>query len=122
MLVLGPHGKDREYLRHKTNIGNPKVNRGCPSLTASHILADWMEISLVPSIKHTPLGGLPYWGFQRYVMFASDAPCTTSLSGKIVLSPNKANLRNLIAATGLVISNWIQIVNFSARVTVKFDG
>ena len=29
---------------------------------------------------------------------------------------NKANLRDLIAATGLVISNWIQIVNFSARV------
>ena len=35
---------------------------------------------------------------------------------------NKANLRDLIAATGLVISNWIQIVNFSARMTVKFDG
>ena len=35
---------------------------------------------------------------------------------------NKANLRDLIAVTGLVISNWIQIVNFSARVTVKFDG
>ena len=35
---------------------------------------------------------------------------------------NKANLRDLIAATGLVISNWIQIVNFSTRVTVKFDG
>ena len=35
---------------------------------------------------------------------------------------NKANLRDLIAATGLVISNWIQIVNFSACVTVKFDG
>ena len=35
---------------------------------------------------------------------------------------NKANLRDLIAATCLVISNWIQIVNFSARVTVKFDG
>ena len=35
---------------------------------------------------------------------------------------NKANLRDLIAATGLVISNWIQIVNFSAHVTVKFDG
>ena len=35
---------------------------------------------------------------------------------------NKANLRDLIAATGLAISNWIQIVNFSARVTVKFDG
>ena len=35
---------------------------------------------------------------------------------------NKANLRDLIAATGLVISNGIKIVNFSARVTVKFDG
>ena len=35
---------------------------------------------------------------------------------------NKANLRDLIAATGLVIWNWIQIINFSARVTVKFDG
>ena len=34
---------------------------------------------------------------------------------------NKANLRDLIAATGQVMSNWIQIVNFSARVTVKFD-
>ena len=27
-----------------------------------------------------------------------------------------------LAATGLVISYWIQIVNFSALVTVKFDG
>ena len=35
---------------------------------------------------------------------------------------NKANLRDLIAATGLVISHWIKIVNFSARVTVKFVG
>ena len=35
---------------------------------------------------------------------------------------NKANLRDLIAATGLVISNWIQIINFSVLVTVKFDG
>ena len=35
---------------------------------------------------------------------------------------NKANLRDLIAATGLVISNWIQIIYFSACVTLKFDG
>ena len=27
-----------------------------------------------------------------------------------------------MAATGLVISNWFQIVYFSARVTLKFDG
>ena len=36
---------------------------------------------------------------------------------------NKANLRDLIAATGLVsYSNWIKFVDFSARVTLKFDG
>ena len=37
---------------------------------------------------------------------------------------NKANLRDLLAATGLVtlLKNWIQIVDFSARVTLKFDG
>ena len=34
---------------------------------------------------------------------------------------NKANLRDLIAATGLVISNLIQIIDFSAHVTLKFD-
>ena len=35
---------------------------------------------------------------------------------------NKANLWDLIAATGLVIWNRIQIVDFAARVTLKFDG
>ena len=35
---------------------------------------------------------------------------------------NKATLWDLIAATVLVISNWIQIVNFSAHAAVKFDG
>ena len=35
---------------------------------------------------------------------------------------NKANMMDLIAASGRVISNWIQIVDFSARVTLKFDG
>ena len=52
---------------------------------------------------------------RRFVFFA--------LSHRIsVYTTNKANLRDLIAATGQVVSNWIQIVNFSARVTVKFDG
>ena len=40
----------------------------------------------------------------------------------VPLKLNKANLRDLIAETGPVISNWIQIINFSTRVTVKFDG
>ena len=50
--------------------------------------------------------------------------CETSLFSNMICRTwqNKANLRDLIAATGLLISNWIQIVNFSAHVTVKFDG
>ena len=40
----------------------------------------------------------------------------------IKIKYNKANLGGLIAATSLVISNWIQINKFSAHVTVKFDG
>ena len=36
---------------------------------------------------------------------------------------NNANLSDLIAATGLVnLNNWIKFVDFSARVTLKFDG
>ena len=35
---------------------------------------------------------------------------------------HKANLRDLIAATGLVIPYWIQIVDFPACVTLTFDG
>ena len=38
------------------------------------------------------------------------------------LNGNQANRGDLIDTTGLVISNWIQTVNFSARVTLKFDG
>ena len=46
-------------------------------------------------------------------------PCDLEI---LRMTLNKANLRDLIAATGLVISNWIEIINFSARVTLKFDG
>ena len=34
------------------------------------------------------------------------------MDGILKLENNKANLRDLIAATGLAISNWIQIFNF----------
>ena len=48
----------------------------------------------------------------------------TKLLFEPVLTPiNKANLRDLIAATGLVILLKLDsIVDFSARVTLKFDG
>ena len=62
----------------------------------------WLFIISCHSLYKTTLGSLCSW--------------------KPAWSLNKANLRDLIAATSLVISNWIQIVNFSARVTVKFDG
>ena len=43
----------------------------------------------------------------------------TKVTPFIKLACSKANL---IAATGLIISNWIQIVDFSACMTLKFDG
>ena len=55
-LVLDPREKDKKYPRDKANIDNPKVNRGCPSLTAIRTLAECMEITLGPSIQHILLG------------------------------------------------------------------
>ena len=41
----------------------------------------------------------------------------------ILQTTNKANLRDLIAATGLgILLELDSIVDFSARVTLKFDG
>ena len=45
--------------------------------------------------------------------------CISKLTIKTNMQQAKSDL---ITATSLVISNWIQIVNFSTRVTVKFDG
>ena len=59
--------------------------------------------------------------WEMYISVSTlDLSIKTRIYDSLIL--NKANLRDLIAATGLVISNWIQIVNFSARVTVKFEG
>ena len=52
---MGIHGKDREYSRDRANIGNPKVNRHCPPLTASRISADRAENTLGPSIQYIAL-------------------------------------------------------------------
>ena len=54
--VLGLNSKDRKSTRDKTNISNPKVNRGCAPLTANRTSADWVQISLGPSIPYIPLG------------------------------------------------------------------
>ena len=66
MSVLGLNSKDRKSTSDKANISNPKVNRGCAPLTANRISADCVQISLGPSMPYIPLGGLPYWGIQRY--------------------------------------------------------
>ena len=62
MLVLGLHSKDRKSTRDKAIISNPKVNRGCPPLTANRSSADCVQISLGPSIKHITLRVYPTGG------------------------------------------------------------
>ena len=37
MLVLGLHSNESDFTKGKANINNPKVNRGCPPLTAKRI-------------------------------------------------------------------------------------
>ena len=64
MLVLEPHGNNRKYSRDKANIDNPKVNRGCPPLTANRTSADCVEITPGPSIHHIPLGFYHTGGFN----------------------------------------------------------
>ena len=66
MLVLGLGSKDRKSTKDKANIGNPKVNRGCPPLTANRTSADCDENSLGPSIQYIPLRVYRTGGFQRY--------------------------------------------------------
>ena len=56
MLLLGPHRKDMKHSRDKANMDNPKVNRGCPPLTANRTSTDCDQNSPEPSIQYIPLG------------------------------------------------------------------
>ena len=73
----------------------------------------------MPCVTQQPVVVFGFFGVFFKQLFSFMPQHVNSLRLMVI---NKANLRDLIAATGLVISNWIQIVNFSARVTVKFDG
>ena len=44
----GAPQQDRKSTRDKANISNPKVNRGCPPLTANRISADCAKFHLDP--------------------------------------------------------------------------
>ena len=61
MLLLGLHSKDRTSIKHKANTSNPKINRGCPPLTANHTC---VQISLGPSIQYMRLGVYRTGGFN----------------------------------------------------------
>ena len=64
MLVLECHDKDTKYSGDKTNIGNPKVYRGCPPLTANRTSTDWDQNSPGPSIQNICLGVYHTGGFN----------------------------------------------------------
>ena len=55
MLVLGLHSNESDFTKSKANMNDPKVNRGCPPLTAKSISADCVQISLGYSIQYIPL-------------------------------------------------------------------
>ena len=58
-LVLGPTAKTGSilgYSRDKANLFKPKLNRGCPPLTANHTSAYCVEITPGLSVHHIPPG------------------------------------------------------------------
>ena len=70
---MGLHSKDRKSTKDKANISNPKVNRGCPPLSANRISTDCVQISLEHSIQYTPLrvyrtGGFNAMSVEMYTL------------------------------------------------------
>ena len=125
--------------------GDLKQRQNMRSVTATHELGVWNVLQskqktiifIIQLYYHNSSPRVPLYdffclpgpkGFEAFIVknkHGAQKPnkyCSINFTNISFLNNNKANLRDLIAATGLVISNWIQIVNFSARLTVKFDG
>ena len=85
--------------------------------TTSHLLLCACKLSLLPTLPAAVFDLMHSAHFTK--CFWAHYTNLINMDGSDV---NKANLRDLIAATSLVTSNWIQIVIFSTHVTVKFDG
>ena len=101
------HGTVHHPNKYQTDSWNPSRVRAVTSFgTGGHI--QWRRYPSAPKADDGKkrLGNL--------VTHKRERNLTTSIY-------KKTNLRDLIAATGLVISNWVQIVDFSARVILKFD-
>ena len=94
MLVLGLYSKNKKSLKDKANIGNPKVNRGCPPLTANRTSADYGENSLGSSIQYIPLGVYHTGGFN--VMSPRDWPFVRDMHRSQVDSLHKGQWRGTL--------------------------
>ena len=83
--VMGLSSEDMKSTRDKANISNPKVNRGCAPLTANHISADCVQISLGPSIPYIPLGVYHTGGFNA--MWIVDIYLQATQAGVRMITP-----------------------------------
>ena len=91
MSVLGLNSKDRKSTRDKANMSNPKVNRGCTQLTASRISADWVQISLGPSLPYIPLGVYHTGGFNAMCRYRA-SNIITNLGWPVYIMSDKIEL------------------------------
>ena len=89
--VLGLKSKHRKSSMDKANISNPKVNRGCASLTVNRTSADCVQISLGPTISYIPLGVYHTGGFNAMGPgeFPTQRPVTRSFDVFFDLRLNK---------------------------------
>ena len=78
--MLGAQSKDGKYSGDKANIGNPKVNSGCPPLTANRTWTDCDQNSPGPSIQYIPLGVYHTGGFNAIICTEPDATVQSAIS------------------------------------------
>ena len=116
MAVLGLNSKDRKSTGDNANICNPKVNGGCPPLTANRTSADCVQISLGPSIPYIPLG--VYNTGERYDLTRPLSQYISHLSVHLFLSiyisfSSRSLLMSLVLSLFSAFSLCLSILSIS---------
>ena len=125
---LGHHYRFSLCIKHWSEVNDQQKSLRPVSVFFVKHVQNPLKLNLVWQVSKLKCGDYLFMRCDETAQLKWDQTRRDEMTQRLVHLPppcyiflNKANLRDLIAATGLVISNWIQIVNFSARVTVKFD-
>ena len=112
-IINNYYHNQRQIFLYLTYIDANYVMIGPPDLQ-HYIKMVWSILKMFSSLNFMPTVKVPFSHiFVGPEIFQTIYTCyIISILSLWLKYKNKANLRDLIAATGLVISNWIQIVDF----------